>query len=300
MLVLSGASGLVGRYLCDELISRQIPFKVLGRQPLADSRVPNIPFCFFDLSLPIQEFQLRSFLDGVDAFIHLAALMPHPSRKLIDYYLCNSVAPKGLFDLCSEAGVEHFIYLSGSNILKPIDGFVTSQSSYSVHLRQPPYLSSKIAGELLLLNSSSSIKLSVLRPSSVYGSGIRGGLFRNLYDSLICSSPFSLSCKGLWSADFIYAGDVAKAIVRLIEISSSGVVNIGSGLSSSALDVANKFLSILGADEDLIVLKSFDGQCDSIGSLPVVSSDEFYDLMGHAPLSLCEGLDHAFREYGLF
>ena len=156
MLALSGASGLVGRYLCYELIARQIPFKVLGRSPVSTLRDLNIPFCFFDLSLPIEESLFRSFFDGVDCFVHIAALMPHPSRRLIDYYLSNSVASKALFDLCSDSGVDHFIYLSGSNILQPIDGVVTHQSSYSSNLRHPPYLSSKMAGELLLLNSSSS------------------------------------------------------------------------------------------------------------------------------------------------
>ena len=299
MLALSGASGLVGRYLCNELLAHQIPFKVLGRSPVATSRGLNIPFCFFDLSLPIEEDTFRSFLDGVDCFVHIAALMPHPSRQVIDYYLSNSVASKGLFDLCSKTGVDHFIYLSGSNILQPIDGVVTRQSSYSFVLRHPPYLSSKIAGELLLLNSSST-QLSVVRPSSVYGCGVRAGLFRNLYDSLACSRPVTLSCNGLWSADFIYARDVARAIMRLIENSMSGEINMGSGVTSSARDLARKFVSLLGADQDIIVLEPFDGHCDAIGSLPVVSGDQFHGLVGHAPLSLSEGLDHAFREYEFF
>ena len=89
MLALSGASGLVGRYLCDELFSRQIPFKVLGREPLATLRDQNIPFCYFDLSVPIQDSQLLPFLDDVDILIHAAALMPDPSRPLIDYYSSN-------------------------------------------------------------------------------------------------------------------------------------------------------------------------------------------------------------------
>lgn len=300
MLALSGASGLVGRYLCDELLDRQIPFKVLGRQPIATLRDSNIPFCFFDLSLPIHQPHLLSFLDDVDAFIHIAALMPRPSIPLIDYYLFNSVASKSLYDLCSESGVNHFIYLSGSNILSPIDGVVTSQSSYSFELRHPPYLSSKMAGELLLLNSSLSTNLSILRPSSVYGCGVRSGLFRNLHDSLACGSPFTLVDMGLWSADFIYAGDVAKAIIRLIENSIFGIFNIGSGVSSSALDVANNFLSILGADKDLIVLKPFDDNFAAPHSLPTVSAVQFYELMGHTPLSLSDGLDHAFSQYGYF
>ena len=154
MLALSGASGLVGRYLCYELIARQILQSIGSIACLNLARSKYTFLFFFDLSLPIEESLFRSFLT-VLIVLSILRLMPHPSRRLIDYYLSNSVASKALFDLCSDSGVDHFIYLSGSNILQPIDGVVTHQSSYSSNLRHPPYLSSKMAGELLLLNSSS-------------------------------------------------------------------------------------------------------------------------------------------------
>ena len=87
-------------------------------------------------------------------------------------------------------------------------------------------------------------------------------------------------------------------IIRLIENSTAGVFNIGLGFL--VLLMLLKFLSILGADKDLIVLEPFVGNCCFIGSLPVVSGDQFHGLMGHSPLSLSEGLDHAFREYEFF
>ena len=222
------------------------------------------------------------FFDGVDVFIHLAALMPSSKINCSDYYHCNSVAAKSLFDLCSQIGVSQFVYLSGSNILKPVDGIVTTQSHYSSILRHPAYLSSKMAGELLLLNTSSPTKLTVLRPSSVYGHGVRSGLFRNLYDSFLRRSTITLSCNGLWSADFVYAGDVARVILRLIEDSLSGVFNIGSGESCSVYEVVQKFQSFFQVDDDLIVLQPFDDSLDTLNPLPVVSIDQYQSLMGHS------------------
>ena len=88
MLALSGASGLIGHYLCAELVERNIPFKVLGRQAKDFSAVQMKDFQFWDLSSPINE-SLSKFFDGVDVFIHLAALMPSSTNQLLDYYHCN-------------------------------------------------------------------------------------------------------------------------------------------------------------------------------------------------------------------
>jgi nucleoside-diphosphate-sugar epimerase len=297
MLALSGASGLLGRYICDELVVRGVPFKLLGREANNTPVKEGFPFCYYDFSRPLDD-SLRFFLDDVDVLIHLAALLPNPASQTIDYFSYNSVAPKVLFDLCSDAGVDRFVFLSGSNIMQPLAGLVTANSPYASNLRQPPYLVSKIAGELLLLNSSSSSDLLIVRPSSIYGHGMRSGLFRILYDSFSNNKSVTLSSGGLFMADFIYAADVATIILNLIEETFSGVFNVGTGFASSAYQVAKEFLSVLGLDEDLIILDPFVDVSPSVESLPIVSSDQTTLLLGRSPLSLAEGINHAIKKYG--
>lgn len=297
MLALSGASGLLGRYICDELVVRRVPFKLLGRETNNSSIKESLSYFYYDFSRPLDD-SLRYFLDDVDVLIHLAALLPNPASQAIDYFSCNSVAPKALFDLCADSGVGRFVFLSGSNIMQPLAGFVTAHSPYASSLRQPTYLASKMAGELLLLNSSSAPDLLIVRPSSIYGHGIRSGLFRNLYDSFVNNKTVALSSGGLFTADFVYAADIATIVLNLIESSLSGVFNVGTGLASSAHQVAKVFLSVLGAEEDLIVLNPIVDGPASIGSLPIVSSDMATSLLGRSPLSLTEGLNHAIKKYG--
>lgn len=300
MLAISGYSGLVGHYLCDELIARRIPFKVLGRNSYNKFSLASPPFCFYDLAKPL-ETSLESFLDNVDTLIHLAALLPDSSSNPADYLSCNAVASKCLFDLCSGVGVRRFIYFSSANLLSPQDnGIVSSESNYSFTLRQAPYLSSKIAAELLLLNSTSSTDLSIVRPSSVFGHNVRGGLFRNIYNSFVKSQPVRLGQRGLWSADFIYAGDVAKCLMKIIEDSNSGIFTIGSGSVCSIHQVAKSFASVLGVDQDLIILEPSAADPSAIDSLSPVSSDQAFSLLGRKPLLLAEGLQHAISKYGCF
>jgi len=297
MLALSGASGLLGRYLCDQLVFRGVPFKLLGRETNISPIIGCSSYHYYDLACPLDD-SLRYFLDDVDVLIHLAALLPNTASQDIDYFSLNSVAPKDLFDLSADSGVAKFVFLSGSNIMQPLHGRVTAESPYAFSLRQPSYLASKMAGELLLLNSSSAPDLLVVRPSSIYGHGIRYGLFRVLYDSFVNGKPVTLSSSGLFSADYIYAADVATIILNLIEDSASGMFNVGTGFASSVHQVAMVLQTLLGIDERLILLDSFIDDLGSVGSLPVVSSVQATSLLGRSPLSLAEGLNHAIKTYG--
>ena len=82
-------------------------------------------FQFWDLSSPINE-SLSKFFDGVDVFIHIAAYAKF-YKSIARLLCCNSVAAKSLFDLCSQMVLASLHILSGSNILKPVDGIVTTQ-----------------------------------------------------------------------------------------------------------------------------------------------------------------------------
>jgi nucleoside-diphosphate-sugar epimerase len=299
MLALSGATGLVGRYLCNELIVNNIPFKRLGRDVGNIFPSDRSSFFFCDLFRPLEN-SLYTFLEDVDIVIHLAALLPGSSFQLADYFYCNSVASKALFDLCSDVGVSRFIYLSGANIMEPLDGVVTASSPYASKLRHPSYLASKMAGELLLLNTNSSTDLLIVRPSSVYGYNMRSGLFRNLYDSFSLSRPVRLSGNGLWSADYIYAGDICSCILQAIEKSATGALTLGSGTASTIHQIAKSFASLLGVEDDLILLEDYDDNSIPLGCLPIVSSEHVVSLLGRNPLSVSEGLKHAISSYGSF
>ena len=191
------------------------------------------------------------FSQDVDVLINLAALLPNSWAQDIDYFVANAVAPSIVVCAHKQEFLSLFIYLV--LMFSAIDGLVTIDSGYSPFLRQPSYLSSKIAGELLLFNAPRKSSLYIVRPSSVYGHGVRSGIFRYIYDSFLHLRPVTLANFGLWSADFIYAGDVAKSILSLLDNIKPGVFNLGTGSVSSIHEVSQLFSLLMGADERLIV-----------------------------------------------
>ena len=124
-----------------------------------------------------QPESLQSAAQGVDAVIHLAALV-HRSGGESEAQRVNAVGTRDLARAAAAAGARRFIYLS-------------SIAVYDPNARQPfteetacrpegPYGASKLAGEESLRREAeaSSMKWVILRPSVIYGEHDRGNTLR--------------------------------------------------------------------------------------------------------------------------
>ena len=95
---------------------------------------------------------------------------------------------------------------------------------------------------------------------------------------------------GLESRDFVHVDDVARAIVAAISSPSpvAGVINIGSGIGTSVIDVAQELMTALGIEVPLRVTGEY-----RIGDIRhnIADISRFCTLLPGGPqISLAEGL----------
>jgi dTDP-L-rhamnose 4-epimerase len=118
------------------------------------------------------------------------------------------------------------------------------------------YASTKLSQENLvrIACDSKDIKYSILRLQNVYG---EGQSLNNPYTGLlsIFSTKIRLGLElpvfedGLESRDFIHVDDVVSAIEACIsDHPDSNIINVGSGVATSILSVANNLMNALGVD----------------------------------------------------
>jgi dTDP-L-rhamnose 4-epimerase len=124
------------------------------------------------------------------------------------------------------------------------------------------YAATKYAQEDLVRVVCQSIGIdhSILRFQNVYG---EGQSLKNPYTGIL--SIFSTRIRrgldlpifedGLESRDFVHVDDVARAIVAAISSPSpvAGIINIGSGIGTSVIDVAQELMTALGIEVPLRV-----------------------------------------------
>jgi uncharacterized protein YbjT (DUF2867 family) len=108
MLLLTGASGLVGSVLRRRLIAAEVPIRCLVRDPrrLGEDRV-RVQIALGDLADPPS---FRNALRGVDTVVHLAATIRDQPQGSIEEL--SGIATWRMVDAARRAGVERFVFFS--------------------------------------------------------------------------------------------------------------------------------------------------------------------------------------------
>jgi uncharacterized protein YbjT (DUF2867 family) len=108
MLLLTGATGLVGRVLLARLTAAHVPVRCLVRDPrrLGAERV-RVQIALGDLADPPS---FRNALRGVETVVHLAASIRDQSEGSIEEL--NGIATWRLVEAASRAGVQRFVFFS--------------------------------------------------------------------------------------------------------------------------------------------------------------------------------------------
>ena len=173
MILVTGASGFVGRGLVEELANLGYPVRAAMRQP-ADVFPRSVEVvAVSDLTRPVE---WRSLLKGVDTVVHLAGIA-HAGPEIAEdaYDRVNRLATAELATAAKAAGIRHLVFISSIR--------AQSGPSSDVVLRETDeprptdaYGRSKLAAEDAI--RASGVPSTILRPVLIYGPGVKGNLDR--------------------------------------------------------------------------------------------------------------------------
>jgi len=179
-VLVTGASGFVGRILCDALLKRDMRVRAAVR----DQRVElgnAVEVC------EVGEIGSRTDwnrpLQGMEWVIHLAARAHRSGRTVASdrraYQEVNVAGTARLVAAAARSGVARFVYLSSVKV----NGEFNSNKAYTAQdAPNPadPYAKSKWEGELAVHDNSlrSGMQWATVRAPLVYGAGVRGNFLR--------------------------------------------------------------------------------------------------------------------------
>jgi len=161
---------------------------------------------------------------------------------------CNGLATARLVKAAVSAGVKRFIYISTAHVYGAwLQGVITEESCpRNLH----PYATSHLAGEHVVLSSSyrGEIEGVVLRLSNAFGAPVVKDvncwmlLVNDLCRQAVETGEMVLHTSGRQYRDFIPMSDVCRIVEHVcscfIDSSSPFIMNAGSGVSTSVLDMA--------------------------------------------------------------
>jgi UDP-glucose 4-epimerase len=210
-LLVTGGSGLVGRYVVDELCKSHVVEVLDIRRPHRND-VSHLAIDVLDLSA------LQRVVHGYDAVVHLAGI-PHPLNDPAErVFRVNTLGTFNILEACVHAEIPKLVFMSSESTL----GFAFSTTRLTPlylpvdedHVLRPqdPYGLSKVACELLCRGFSerSGISTLCLRAPWIWVPEQKEQImYRHLIDE------YPKWYKNLWA--LIHVADVAQAVSLALE-----------------------------------------------------------------------------------
>ncbi len=171
-IIVTGASGFVGRHLLDE-IKECFHIYALARRSQVQSGAPIHPHIDWTQVDIAESEPMAAALEWIrkegpiDAFIHLAAHYDFTGRNSPEYQRTNIDGLYNTLDLCRDLGLRRFIFAS-SLAACPFPAPGQSITEQSLPEARNPYARSKRAGEAMVRVYSDTIPTCIVRFAALY------------------------------------------------------------------------------------------------------------------------------------
>jgi len=171
-VLVTGATGFVGRHLCRRLAADG--YRVFGLSRQDRSEKTTAGWVSLDLRQPFDPGLLP---DPIDVVMHLAANRRRSEmgpERLAEEVATNVEATARLYAWAASAGVRSIVHLSTADVVArgPHDRELPTEEAPVVEPTSHPYAVTKLWGEQVALRQRAAGRtVTILRPSNVYGPG---------------------------------------------------------------------------------------------------------------------------------
>lgn len=252
-VLVTGGAGFIGGHVARTLLSAGDAVAVLDN--LSTGVRANLdPRCEF-LSEDVRDGdRLSAAVRGRDAVVHLAAYTSVP-ESFREADLCFEVNVEGtlnVLDAAARAGVPKVVFASSSAV------YADEPEGPKPETMCPgpcsPYAVSKLEGEHLLawFRRRRGLHTTALRFFNVYGPrqdarSDYAAVIPIFIERALAGETLTIYGDGQQTRDFIYAQDVADAVLASLRSPCCGVLNVGAGRAVRVLDLAGQILALTGS-----------------------------------------------------
>jgi len=216
MNLVTGATGLLGSHIVEQLIKRKMPVRALVRRG-SDTSWLREQACELAEGDIVDPDSLDGACQGANCIYHSAARVGDWG-PWEDFVRVTIEGTRNVVEAAVRAGVERFIHISSISVYGHPDGegMVLDESApLGVNLHKWSYYSrAKVEAEKIIWDAhrSGKLKVTVIRPSWLYGPRDRTTMAR--LSNLIRTGKAKLLGSGENRLNVVYAGNVAEAAVK--------------------------------------------------------------------------------------
>ncbi|MBE3599420.1 MAG: NAD-dependent epimerase/dehydratase family protein [Limnochordaceae bacterium] len=255
-VIVTGGAGFIGSHVVERLEADG--WRVGVVDDLSTGRAANVPASCELIRADVRSPEAGRFIEtfGAEAVAHLAAQVSvaasvrDPGHDLS----VNVLGTVAVVQACARGGVRRVVLASSAAVY----GMPACLPVDERHPLLPvsPYGASKLAAEhyLRVMAQQAGIGWVALRYANVYGprqsADGEAGVVARWMALLEAGRPLVVHGDGQQSRDFVFVDDVAEATARALtaETACNCALNIGTGLASRVLDLADALWSAAGKE----------------------------------------------------
>lgn len=244
-VLVTGATGFLGKYLVQQLIEKGYEVYALGRNETAGKKLNEMGanFCKGDLT---NKNECSKYFKNMDFVIHAGALST-VWGKWEDFKKINVEGTRNVCSLCFENKVKRMVYVSSPSIYsEKQDRFRIKEDDYNKDNELNFYIKSKILSEDVIKEfTQKGLYTVTLRPRGLFGIGDTSLIPRILNANGKVGIP--LFNKGANYVDITCVENVAYACVLSLEAEnvSGEIFNITNGEPMEFKKILEQFLSAI-------------------------------------------------------
>jgi UDP-glucose 4-epimerase len=288
--LITGAAGFLGSALSNHLIREGHSVRGLDDLSTGDpaTLLPEVHFTRGDIN---DRPKLWTLMQDVDCVYHLAARVLVQESVLYprEYNQVNVGGTVTLMEAMRDVGVRRVIFISsgaiyGKQSVQPLREKFTPKP-------HSPYAVSKLAAEYYVrtIGELWGIETLSLRVFNAYGPGqqippVYTPVIPNFLRQALLEGTLVIHGDGKQTRDYVYLDDVVRAMVTASTVPDINheVINIGSGVETSVLELANLVREVTGNQPEIVVNpKNVGGPSRMCADLTIAAEKLSYQPQTH-------------------
>ena len=250
-ILITGAGGFLGRYVLNEIATSHPEIEaILLSSSISDRRFTVIPSRNYTFD---SNYLYDNGCADVDAIIHIGAFTPKSISSANSIKGCNSNISSTATLLSSYLpAVKKFLYLSTLDVYAPTPETISETTPC---IPQTLYGMSKLYCEKMVSAhcEENHVVYQILRIGHVYGTGeeVYRKVMPVMIENALKDDPIEIYGDGSTKRSFIYAKDVAKAIISALNLTSSNIINIVGDSSITLKELASLIIKLSGSHSEI-------------------------------------------------